>query len=355
MELSINTEQGYKVLIESPILETIGARIDKLTPSTKICIVTDENIHKIYTKTIEYSFIRIGNTPHKVVFPASEGIKNFENLQKLVNYLATENFKRNDILIALGGGVIGDLTGFAASIYLRGIRFYQIPTTLLAAVDSSVGGKNAINLVAGKNLVGTVHQPSGVFFDAKVLESLSGQEILGGIAEMIKASVIGDPTLFDDIEKAGKETLGDIIEQCVYKSLAVKKWLVEADTFDNGERHLLNLGHTIAHALEKLSHYKIPHGIAVAKGLAFVCNISVAKGYMTEEVATRIRCLLLTFGLDLSIEYTADQLYDVALADKKIHNGIMSLVLPYDIGDTRVEKINLNKFKEYLALGLTQQ
>ncbi|MEG0919634.1 MAG: 3-dehydroquinate synthase [Anaerovoracaceae bacterium] len=355
MELSINTEQGYKVLIESPILDTIGARIGKMTPTTKICIVTDENIHKLYTKTIEDSFIRIGNTPHKVVFPASEGIKNFENLQKLVNYLAAENFKQSDILIALGGGVIGDLTGFAASIYLRGIRFYQIPTTLLAAVDSSVGGKNGINLSAGKNLVGTVHQPSGVFIDAKVLESLNGKEILGGIAEMIKAGVIADPTLFEDIEKAGKEYLGDIIEQCIYKSLAVKKWLVEADTYDNGERHLLNLGHTIAHALEKLSNYKISHGMAVAKGLAFVCNISVAKGYMKEEVATRIRCLLLAFGLDLTIDYTADQIYERALADKKIRNDAIFLVLPYDIGDTRIEKIQLNKLKDYLKLGFIEK
>ncbi|MEG0291659.1 MAG: 3-dehydroquinate synthase [Anaerovoracaceae bacterium] len=352
MELTINTSKPYKVIIERRILDQIGQTFENVKAGTKICIVTDENVHPLYTKILERGLHLVNLYPHKVVFPSSESTKSFDDLANLTNYLAKQNFTKTDFLIALGGGVIGDLTGFAASIYQRGIRYIQVPTTLLAAVDSCIGGKTAINLDSGKNLVGTVWQPSGVFFDSKVLETLPGPEIVNGIAEMIKTAIIGDSKLFENLETAGKNGLGSIIEDCVYRALTVKKGIVEADEYESNQRYLLNLGHTVAHAIEKCSNYQISHGKAVGIGIAVMARISRIKGILSPESELRIKKLLLSFGLELNCPFTASTLAKAAASDKKIKGDEITIVMPTDIGHCQTLTIKLAQLEELLALGI---
>lgn len=352
MELTIQTANPYKVIIERNILDKIWSNFDELKPGTKVCIVTDENVHPLYTKLVERGLHDAHLYPHKVVFPSAENTKSFEDLANLINYLAEQNFTKTDFLIALGGGVIGDLTGFTASIYLRGIRYIQVPTTLLGAVDSSVGGKTAINLSSGKNLVGTIWQPTAVVFDSKVLETLPGPEVLGGLSEMIKTAIIGDASLFEDMEKAGKTRLGVIIEDCIYKALMVKKQIVEEDETEKGKRQLLNLGHTVAHAIEKSSNFQIPHGKAVGIGLAVTSRIARIQGFLSPENELRIKKLLVSFGLELSCPFTPATIAKAAMSDKKIKGDTITLVLPTGIGSCETVNVKLNQLEGLLSLGI---
>ena len=348
MELIINTEESYPVVIERQLLDNIANTFKHLGYGTNVCIVTDSNVHTLYTNKLESALISAGVKPYKIVLPPSESSKNLDIASQLIMFLGDAHFSKSDVLISLGGGVIGDLTGFVASIYLRGISFYQIPTTLLAAVDSSVGGKNGVNLPYGKNMVGTIWQPKGVFFDPKVLETLPGIEILNGLSEMIKSAIIGDSSLFNDIERAGKEGLGEIIDECIFKALSVKKTLVEKDVNDQDTRNLLNLGHTLGHSIEKCSDYKIPHGRAVAIGINLISRVAVVKSFMKEPTERRINHLMTTFGIDLTCPYTLDELLKHVLIDKKIKNGIITLIIPLEIGYVQSLEIPLAELRDFL-------
>jgi len=350
--LKINTSAPYHVLIEKGILPRSGELCGRISGEAKICIVSDSTVHEKFGDTVSTSFEKAGFETHKVVFPPGEKTKSLDSLGKLLEYLAEAQFTRSDMLVALGGGVIGDLTGFAAAAYMRGIRFIQIPTTLLAAVDASVGGKTAIDLAAGKNLAGAFHQPSLVIFDPQTVTELPDEQMLDGLAEVIKSGVISDADLFDYVAHADDPHLDDFIMNITEAALRVKRDLVESDEHDTGQRQLLNLGHTMAHAIEKLSGYETPHGHAVAIGMRAMAQASFVAGWSQTDCFTPIDKVLKKYGFPLEIPYTPKQLAEAALKDKKRKGGTITIVIPLDIGECALLDIPVGQLEDVFTKGL---
>lgn len=327
-------------------LEELGCQIRPLIKGNSLTVVTDENVAKLYLNRCIQSLKCEGFDVYTFVIPPGEESKDGKTYLELINYLAEIPLTRADALVALGGGVVGDLTGFAAATYLRGIPVIQVPTTLLAAVDSSVGGKTAINLPAGKNLAGAFHQPALIWCDAELLESLPDNIYQDGMAEVIKYGVIADAQLFDllcDRERAESCTR-EIIERCV----RIKKKFVEEDEFDTGVRQLLNFGHTIGHAIEKASDFAVSHGSAVAKGMAMMAEISAKQNWCSQETSQRIVDLLKLYEFDLNIAQTKDVLYDIMKADKKRKGGFIDIVVPEKIGTCRLQRLTTEELGEIL-------
>ena len=283
--IQVNTKPSYEVLIGPGVLSESGAYLKGLFPDSRLAVITDSTVAPLYLETARESLTAAGYTVSTHVFPAGEASKNFVTLSGILEFLASVPLTRTDCLIALGGGVAGDMAGFAAACYLRGIRYVQMPTTLLSAVDSSVGGKTAIDLKAGKNLAGAFLQPSAVLCDTDCLRSLPPEVFADGAAEAVKTGVLCDESLFALFED-GSLTVNpaEVIARCV----AYKAGVVERDEREQGERKLLNLGHTIGHAIEKCSGYRIPHGHAVAAGLAIMARSAERQGMTEEPVADRI-------------------------------------------------------------------
>ena len=277
------------------------------------------------------------------VFPAGEESKNGQIFLDLLNFLAENQLTRSDMIVALGGGVVGDLAGFAAASYLRGIRFIQVPTTLLAAVDSSVGGKTAIDLPAGKNLAGAFCQPSLVLCDTDTLNSLPTDIFRDGCAEVIKYGVLYDPKLFAHLEEKG---LSFDREAVITRCVELKRDVVMEDEFDTGARMKLNLGHTVGHGVEAKSHFAISHGKAVAIGMAIVSRASACAD------TPRIVALLEKFGLPTRTDYSADDLFTYTLSDKKRSGGTVNLIIPRAIGDCAITPTKVESLKSFIQAGL---
>ena len=276
----------------------------------------------------------------------------------LLDFLSEKEFTRTDVVIALGGGVIGDLSGFAASVYLRGIRYVQVPTTFLAAVDSSVGGKTGVNLASGKNLAGTFWQPTLVVFDPMTMDTLEESMILDGLAETIKCGMIADKTLLDFLEDVpwnglptGKE-LYDFVQRCAIGAIGVKQKLVEADEKDLDQRQLLNFGHTIGHAIELSSRYTVSHGQAVAKGMVIVTRAAMVKGWSKEDCLTPLLNALNKFGFNLDVPYSASTLAEIALRDKKRKGKTINLVIPLRQGQGVLKPIDVDELTDFIETGL---
>ena len=251
--VTVKTSATYEVLIGSGLLQKAGEAVKKVISPCKAAIVTDSTVVHLYEETVRQSLTEAGFSVCTFVFPAGEASKNIHTLSHLLEFLAKEEMTRTDLIVALGGGVTGDLAGFGAAVYLRGIPFVQIPTTFLAAIDSSVGGKTAVDLEAGKNLAGAFYQPKRVLCDTDVLQTLPEVVFADGIAEALKYGVLGDAALFEKIAGGDfRQDLEEIIETCV----SMKRDVVEEDEFDTGKRQLLNLGHTFGHAIEQKSHFK---------------------------------------------------------------------------------------------------
>lgn len=355
MIIKINTEKKYDIEIKKHLLDELDTRISKHFTFGKACIITDETVHGIYTARTEKSLCKAGFEVHKLVFPTGEHSKSFDNLVKILDYLAVQGFCRSDFLVALGGGVIGDLTGFAASIYMRGIRYIQLPTTLLSAVDSSIGGKTAVNLKEGKNLAGTFWQPTAVYFDTATLETLPKTELQNGISEIIKAAMLLDNSILTLFENNKPAQLGNFIEEAIVDAVNVKKYLVETDERENGIRRILNLGHTIGHAVEKCSNYRIPHGQAVAMGLFAMVKIAAAKGWCKDSNLTaRLHKIYSLYGFDLNIPYTPKELACAALSDKKKHGDTISLIVPKCAGECSIKEIHISQLADLFALGISK-
>ena len=267
-----------------------------------------------------------------VFFRQSLKAKSIQNFQKILNFLADNNFDRTDLIIAVGGGVVGDISGYVASAYLRGIQFIQIPTTLLAQVDSSVGGKTAINISAGKNLVGAFYNPKGVIIDTSVLKTLPNREFKAGLAEVVKYALIKNKSLFSLLEKHAKEILlmdQKIIEEIIFASIHTKAQIVTRDEKEDGIRAILNFGHTFGHAIEAHGKYKkILHGEAVAKGMKVASRISFLENLISEKEYKKVISLLEMFEFDLSLnQYNYEELKPYIFRDKKIKAGRLNLVL----------------------------
>jgi 3-dehydroquinate synthase len=356
--ITIHTTHPYSVIAQPGSLSTLGATCAGLLPSGKICVVTDSTVDALYAPIVTNSLGQAGFTVEKIVFPPGEPTKSMASVETLLDFLAKKQFTRSDSVLALGGGVIGDLSGFCASIYLRGLQVIQVPTTLLAAVDSSVGGKTGVNLNAGKNLAGTFWQPSLVVFDPMTMATLPHHALLDGLAETIKCGMLGDKKLFEYMAcypwtgSLERQDGFDFIQRCVADAIGVKQKLVEADVADQGQRQLLNFGHTIGHAIELASQYTISHGHAVAKGMVIVTRAAAAKGWTQEDCLTPLLQTLNKYGFPLDVPYSANLLAQIALQDKKRKGSVLNLVVPLQIGECRLRPILVEELAEFVEMGL---
>lgn len=315
-------------------------------------IVSDSNVAPLYLLKVKKSLAEAGFFTQTHVVPAGEESKSVAVLGELLEAFAEAHLTRTDLAVALGGGVIGDLTGFAAGCYLRGIRFVQIPTTLLAAVDASVGGKTAVNLAHGKNLAGLFHQPIGVYCDVDTLQTLPEHEIADGAAEAIKHGILDDPALFDIYENGNP---AEKYEEIIVRSVIYKSRIVMEDPNEKGVRKMLNLGHTPAHAIERLSNFAISHGHAVAIGLAIVARASVRRGILDSDESARIINTIRRSGLPVFCPYSAADMATVAALDKKAAASDITVILPEKIGQCRMEKMPLSELEALFTDGLEGQ
>ena len=341
--VTVNASKCYAIKIGSGLLQTIGAEASALGQAEKICVVSDSNVWPLYGEAVERSLTDAGFSVARFVFPAGEQSKNGTTYLSLLDTLASHKLTRSDLLVALGGGVVGDLAGFAAATYLRGIRFIQIPTTLLAAVDSSVGGKTAIDLPAGKNLVGAFCQPSLVLCDTDTLNTLPQDIFLDGCAEVIKYGILYDEAFFRYLEESGP---GFDRESVIARCVELKRDVVAEDEFDTGARMKLNLGHTIGHGVEASSQFTLSHGKAVATGMAIVSRASQCPDN------DRIIHILKQFGLPIGTETDAQTLFQYALSDKKRSGSSVKLIIPAAIGDCRIVPTPVENLLTFIEEGL---
>lgn len=334
--VTVKTSATYEVLIGSGLLQKTGEAVKKVISPCKAAIVTDSTVVHLYEETVRKSLTEAGFSVCTFVFPAGEASKNIHTLSHLLEFLAKEEMTRTDLIVALGGGVTGDLAGFGAAVYLRGISFVQIPTTFLAAIDSSVGGKTAVDLEAGKNLAGAFYQPKLVLCDTDVLQTLPEVVFADGIAEALKYGVLGDDALFEKIAGGDfRQDLEEIIETCV----SMKRDVVEEDEFDTGKRQLLNLGHTFGHAIEQKSRFQMTHGHAVAIGMHLIAKAAEAKGIAEKGTAAAIAKALEQNQLPKETEFSPAEVAEGTLRDKKRRGGTISFVFPKKIGACEIVKI----------------
>ena len=341
--VTVKTSATYEVLIGSGLLQKAGKAVKEVISPCKAAIVTDSTVVHLYEETVRKSLTEAGFSVCTFVFPTGEASKNIHTLSHLLEFLAKEEMTRTDMIVALGGGVTGDLAGFGAAVYLRGIPFVQIPTTFLAAIDSSVGGKTAVDLEAGKNLAGAFYQPKLVLCDTDVLQTLPEVVFADGIAEALKYGVLGDAALFEKIAGGDfRQDLEKIIETCV----SMKRDVVEEDEFDTGKRQLLNLGHTFGHAIEQKSHFQMTHGHAVAIGMHLIAKAAEAKGIAEKGTAAAIAKALEQNQLPKETTFSPAEVAEGTLRDKKRRGGTISFVFPKKIGDCEIVKIPVEEVEE---------
>ena len=347
--VTVRASRPYEVTIGRGLLDTVGRQAAGQWKGRSAAVVSDSTVAPLYLNRVKDSLERAGFRVHSFVFPAGEDQKNGGTYLKLLEFLAARRLTRADGLIALGGGVVGDLAGFAAATFLRGIGFLQLPTTLLAAVDSSVGGKTAIDLTNGKNLAGAFYQPQAVLCDLDTLDTLPAEVFADGCAEVIKYGMIGDPALLARLETVDfRADPEELVARCV----AQKRDLVEQDEFDTGARQLLNLGHTLGHGVEACSGYTVSHGRAVAIGMTLVTRAAVACGRCPAEVLPRLRRLLERYGLPDATAYSAQALYEKTLSDKKRSGDTISLVVPIAWGASQLVRIPVSELPAGIERGL---
>ncbi len=330
----------YCIKTESKLLDNIGQEIKTLAP-TAIVLITDRNVAKLYAERVQKSLEILDCTIHKIVLPAGEKTKSIEKLNRLWDFMLSKGLDRNSVVVALGGGVIGDISGFAASSYMRGIKFVQVPTTLLAQVDSSVGGKTGINHPRGKNMLGAFHQPSMVLIDPEVLNTLSEEQYYAGLAEVIKYGMIWGTSFMLYLEKnivPIKKRQITALEEMIIRSCKIKASVVAQDEKESGLRAILNYGHTIAHAFESISNYKgYLHGEAISAGMIYACAIAVNRGLCTKRVYERQYALLNNFGMRLKFDekmtsFNISKILKIMSKDKKALAGNIRFILPVKQG-----------------------
>ena len=343
----IDASTKYDILIGGGLIDRSGELSARVVKPCKCVIVADDTVDELYGDRAQVSFSYAGFDVRRFTFPAGEGSKHLGTLSDLLETMARERVTRSDVVVALGGGVTGDMAGFAAAVYARGIRFIQIPTTLLAAVDSSVGGKTAVDLKAGKNLAGAFHQPSLVITDTDVIRALPAEQLACGAAEVIKYGVLYDEALFSMLENGDWfNDMDGIIEKCVQW----KRDVVAGDEFDTGARAFLNLGHTFGHAIEQCSRLTVSHGQGVAIGMLMAAS---AAGCADEMILRLANCVAAN-GLKTHCDYPADTLAAAALSDKKRSGGSITLVLPERIGKCYLKKVPVSELPEWFARALAR-
>ena len=345
----VNTSTEYDVKIGAGLLSNLGNETATVTKVGAAVIVSDSNVFPLYGETAKKSLENAGFSVISFVFTAGESSKCGATYLELLNFLAENKVCRTDCIIALGGGVVGDLAGFTAATYLRGIPYIQVPTTLLAAVDSSVGGKTAIDLDGGKNLVGAFYQPKLVLCDLDTLNTLPEDIFKDGCAEVIKYGVLYDADLFAHLGKFG---LSFDREYVVTRCVELKRNVVTEDEFDTGSRMKLNLGHTIGHGVEVAGNFTVSHGKAVAIGMAIVSTAAAKRQICAPETAKKIVSILKQFGLPTNTDCTAETLFDAALSDKKRMGNAVNLIVPQAIGDCLIMPTAITELMAFIREGL---
>ena len=344
----IDASRSYDVRIGRGLLDDCGRQIAERVRCASAAVVADDTVYALYGERVCASLEAAGVRTVCYVFPHGEKSKNLLEYAKILNFLAENRVTRADALIALGGGVTGDLGGFAAATYLRGIPFVQLPTTLLAAVDSSVGGKTAVNLPAGKNLAGAFYQPELVLCDLDTLDSLPREIFLDGCAEVIKYAVLGSRELFALLADIPS---GKGLEEVTARCVEMKRDFVQSDERDRGARQMLNLGHTFGHAVEASSRFTLSHGKSVAIGMAMILRAACSRGLCSAETRDAVIALLQRYGLPTECPYPADMLLGALSADKKIFGTRLNLVVPTDIGACRLLPVGVDELSGWLRDG----
>lgn len=347
----VKASKEYEIIIGSGLMDKAGDYLRTVTKGDGIMLVCGDIVAELHAPRVQAALEAAGYRVSRFVYPHGEQSKTPETYFALLNALAEAGLTRSDTIVALGGGVTGDLAGFAAATYQRGIHYVQMPTTLLAAVDSSVGGKTAIDLPAGKNLAGAFYQPGMVLCDLEALATLPEDVFTDGCAEVIKYGVIWDEPLFELLS----EGISDKLEQVIARCVTIKAEVVNQDEFDNGLRGILNYGHTVGHAVEKCSDFAVSHGSAVAIGMVIVAKAAAMAGICDGTVFERVLALVRQYGLPTTTNYDTDLLLKAMLSDKKRAGAKISLIIPETIGKVRIEKMALEDMDNFLRPALEDQ
>lgn len=349
--VDIHRDYKYAIEVENGLLDDLDRYRNLFFRYEKAVLITDENVAPHYLRQVEKQIDKAGCKTHAIILPPGEGTKSLEKAEEIYHHFSEYNLSRGDLVVALGGGVVGDLTGFCASTYLRGVDFIQIPTTLLAQVDSSVGGKVGVNLSKGKNLVGSFYQPKAVIVDPLTLKTLNKRVFCDGMAEVIKYGCIQDKGLFDRLMmgsvQAPPEEIDEIIESCC----TIKRNVIQEDERETGLRRILNFGHTLGHVLETYFNYqKYSHGEAVAIGMYHITTKSESRGITKEGTSEKLKELLLAYDLPVTMPYLEqERVEEILFRDKKFSGNKITLILLKDIGETVMVSMDKNQLVEFIV------
>lgn len=348
--IDVKASRPYRVEVGAGASAALGARARALCPkAARAVLVSDDNVYRLHGEAALARLRDAGLEAQGYVLPHGEASKTAESLLSLLDFMVRARMTRSDVLVALGGGMIGDLTGFAASVYMRGVAYLQCPTTLLAAVDSSVGGKTAVDLPAGKNLMGAFWQPRCVLCDTDALTTLPESVFADGCAEVVKTAVLFDPALFEELIATGH---GFDRESVIVRCVRHKRNVVAEDEFDTGRRGLLNLGHTLGHAIEAKSGFTVTHGQAVAIGTAVVTRAAAAAGLCASSLPDRVEAALRRFGLPTRTDMALDELMPVMLGDKKRVGDTVNVIVPRAPGDCTMLAMDSTALRAFYERGM---
>jgi 3-dehydroquinate synthase len=354
MKVKINAGKPYDVIIEKGILSEIAENLPEKMGGTAV-IITDNNVKPLYEQTVKKSLTDAGYKVLTHAFESGEKHKTPEELVSILNFLAENKVTRSDFIVALGGGIVGDMAGFAAGIYLRGIRYIQVPTTFLAAIDASVGGKTAVNLNAGKNLAGLFYQPEIVICDPETFATLGDLTFADGVSEAVKHGFILDDSFYYKLKgRTRAEYMNDIVK-IVARNVEIKGEIVAADEFEKGKRQLLNFGHTAGHAIEKCTEHAVSHGQAVAAGMTIMARAAYKKGYCSTDFSGEIEAAFSGFQGILNMDFSAEKIYEAALSDKKRSGEKINIIIPESVGKCVIKEINAEELLEIFRLGLGEK
>lgn len=338
MKLRVDLENPYEIEIGSNIIKKLNRYLIENYKNSKILIISDDLVYEIHGKKLERELE--GFSYKKFILKNGEESKSTENLVKILEFAAEKEYRRNDLFIAFGGGVVGDISALSASLYLRGLDFIMIPTTFLSSIDSSVGGKTAVNLKAGKNLCGSFYQPKKVFIDTDFLKTLSDYYFKDGLAEAIKYGMIKDKSIFDEISKENVSKTYKNLPSIIKKCLDIKKDVVKEDEKDFGIRQILNYGHTFAHAIEINSNFKISHGHAVALGMKIM-----VKNFYPEFFDDFVK-VLIKYDLDYNINFDTDEIIKICKLDKKSRKDKINIIVVKKLGTCEIFNIDFKELRE---------
>ena len=346
--------RSYDVLVGSGILAEVGRVTRESCAGTRCCVVSDSNVAPLYADRAMRSLRDVGYTVTLRTFEAGEKNKRLATLSGILEGLAADGLSRDDCVIALGGGVTGDMAGLAAALYLRGIRVVQVPTSLLAMVDSSVGGKTAVDLGAGKNLCGAFFQPNAVVADVDCVDTISRDLFTDSCGELIKHGVIADPELFDllasdPINREGYDRAS--LARVIARNVRIKRDVVDADECERGVRQTLNFGHTLGHAVEAASDFSLGHGSSVACGMCCIARASHALGWCDASVPARIEAAVAAYGLPVDTDLDHDVIFEYATHDKKRHGETLNVVVPRAIGEVEVRNVDWGTLRKIISAG----